>query len=320
MKQGKNFSKFYFLKKLPKKSDWILEFTQGPHSAHLFQVKKRIVCQTTDFQKADIVELFEYGKALFLDDRLQVTEKDEFLYHESIVHPALIIHPNPEKVLIIGGADGGAAYQVLKHRSVKKVFLVELDSVLTKLCKKHFVSINRGVFKKPKLTLINEDGRRFLKKTKERFDVVISDLTAPLLKPPAYLLFTKEFYKLVYDRLKDDGIFSLQADGVNCFSNRIFTAIYHTVGQVFPIIKASRVFIPSYDDSWGFIIASKKYDPEDLMLQEIRKRIKARGLRGLKYYDENIHKTMFVLPKHLRKAIKEQKKTIKEKNPLIVFQ
>lgn len=311
---------FSFIQKLPKNSKWILEFTQGPHSAHLFQVKKTIVHKKTKFQTADIVELFQYGKTLFLNERLQVSQADEFLYHEPITHPALITHPHPQKVLIIGGADGGVAYQVLKHKSIKKLFLVDIDAQLIKLCQKFLPEINRSIFKDPKLKVISADGRKFLSQTKEKgFDVIISDLTAPLLEPPSYLLFTEKFYQIVYDKLNKEGIFSLQADSANHLNNKNFTAIHKTVERIFPIVKGLRVFIPSYDDCWGFIVASKKYDPTLLSPSEIKLRIKKRGLEGLKFYDDKIHQSLFVLPKNLQVAIKKQKRIIRDKSPIITL-
>jgi spermidine synthase len=311
---------FSFTSKLPKNSKWILEFTQGPNSAHLFKVKKKICHQKTPFQTIDIVELFDFGKTLFLDERLQISEADEFFYHESIIHPALITHPNPKKVLIIGGADGGAAFQVLKHRSVRQLFLAEIDGALLKICQKFLPEINKGVFKNPKLKILITDGRKFLKETREKFDVIVTDLTAPLINPPSYLLFTEEFYKIIYDKLGKDGIFSLQADSTNSLSNEIFTAIFKTVGKVFPIAKAFEVFIPSYDNTWGFIIASKKYNPASLKPSEIKKRIEKRGLRDLKFYDENIHQRLFCLPKNLSEAIKKQKNIIRDNKPIITSQ
>ena len=311
---------FSFIRKFPKNSKWILEFTQGPHSAHLFQVKKTLVHKKTPFQTVDIVELFRYGKTLFLDERLQISQADEFLYHESIVHPALLTHPNPQKVLIIGGADGGTAYQTLKHKSIEKLFLVDIDAQLIKLCQKFLPEINRGVFKNPKLKVMPADGRKFLSETREKFDVVISDLTAPLLEPPSYLLFTEEFYRIVYDKLDKQGIFSLQADGANHINNKTFAAIHKTVGKVFPIVKGLRVFIPSYDDCWGFIIASKKYDPTLLEPTEIKTRMEKRGLKGLKFYDEKIHQSLFVLPKAIQTAIAKQKRVIKDNKPLVSFE
>ena len=311
---------YSFISKLPKNSHWILEFTQGPYSAHLFRVKKIITRQKTLFQAVDIVELFHYGKTLFLDERLQVAEADEFLYHESIVHPALITHVKPEKVLIIGGADGGTAYQVLKHQSVKELFIIEIDGKLVKLCKRFLPEINKQVFKNPKLKLFNTNGRRFLEETKEKFDIIISDLTAPLINPPSCQLFTKEFFKIVHDSLNRDGIFSLQADSVNHLNNEIFTAIHRTVAAVFPIVKAFHVFIPSYDSDWGFVIASKKYNPLSMKSSEIKRRIKKRGLKDLKFYDDKIHQSsLFVLPKNLREALKKQKKIIKDKSPVIAL-
>lgn len=311
---------FSFVRKLPKNSQWILEFTQGSNSAHLFRVKKTIIRKRTPFQTVEIVELFHYGKTLFLDERLQVSEFDEFLYHEAIAHPALICHPKPERVLIIGGADGGTARQVLKHKSIKKLFLVDIDAQLIKLCQKFLPEIHRSVFKSPKLKVISADGRKFLEETKEKFDVIISDLTAPLREPPSYLLFTEKFYQIVHEKLSKDGLFSLQADGVNHLNNKNFAAIHKTVTRIFPIARPLSVFIPSYDDSWGFIVASKKYDPVLLKPSDIKMRIKNRGLRGLKFYDEKIHQSLFTLPKNIQTAIRKQKKIIRDKNPIVSMQ
>lgn len=313
-------SHFSFVRKLPKDSKWMLEFTRGPHSAHLFQVRRRVIHQKTALQLVDIVELFKYGKTLFLDERLQVSQADEFLYHESISHPALTAHPDPQNVLIIGGADGGTAYQVLKHKSVKELFLVDIDGQLIQICKKFLPEIHRNVFKNKKLKTIAADGRKFLNETKKRFDVIISDLTAPLINPPSYLLFTKNFYQIVYDKLKKDGLFSLQVDNFNHFDNKTFSAIYKTLKEVFPLVKPFRVFISSYDDTWGFIIASKKYDPSTLLPSEVERRIKKRNLRGLKFYDGEIHRSLFVLPRNLREAVQKQKRTISDKSPISSLQ
>src|SRR3989344_3075815 len=311
---------FSFTAKLPKNSKWILEFTQGPNSAHLFRVKKKIFHQKTPFQTIDIVELFDFGKTLFLDERLQISEADEFFYSEAITHPALITHPNPKNILIIGGADGGAAFNALKHKSVKQVNLAEIDGDLVRVCQKFLPKIHWGVFKNPKLKVMVGDGKKFLEDAKENFDVIISDLTAPLLNPPSYLLFTEEFYRTVYGKLGKDGIFSLQADSTNPLCNEIFTAVFKTVAKVFPIARAFEVFVPSYDTTWGFIVASKKYDPTSLTLLEIKKRIAKRGLKNLKFYDENIHQKIFYLPKYLSDAIKKQKNIIRDKKPMIASQ
>jgi len=320
MKKNSSDSQFSFIRKLPRNSKWILEFTQGPHSAHLFEVKKKIHHKRTSFQTVDIVDLFHYGRTLFLDERLQVTQADEFLYHEAISHPALVAHPQPKKVLIIGGADGGAARQVLKHKSVESLVMVDIDGELMRLCKKFLKKINRSVFKNPKLKIFATDGREFLEKSKEKFDVIINDLTAPLTNPPSYLLFTKEFYRIVYDKLTKEGILSLQADSANHLNNKNFISICKTVEKVFPIVKPFSVFIPSYDDSWGFIIASKKYNPASLGEKEVKKRIKKRGLKDLKFYDEKIHQPLFVLPKIIRQATKKQKKIIRDNNPIVTLQ
>ncbi len=282
-----------------RKLNYIVEFTLGRNSAHLFKVKKKIANFKTPFQTVDFVDLFEYGKTLFLDGKLQVSQIDEFVYHETIVHPALLAHPNPKKVLVIGGADGGTIRQVLKHKTVKEVILVELDEKLMKFCQKFLPEINRGAYDDSRLKIICGDGRKFLTQTAEKFDAIISDLVAPLIHPPSYLLFTKEFFKIVFDKLNKDGIFSLQADGASTIDCQNFVLIYNTIKKIFPICRPLQTYVSFYDCPWGFIIASKKYDPLCLDNLKIKKRIKSRGLRDLKFYDEKIHSSLFILPKNL---------------------
>jgi spermidine synthase len=300
-----------------KNSTHILEFTLGSHSAHLFEIKKPIISTKTSFQTVDIVELFQYGKTLFLDKRLQASEVDEFIYHETIVHPALLTHPNPKKVLVIGGSDGGAINQVLKHKSVKEVILADLDGELVGLCQKYLPSISNGAYSDPRVKTFFGDGRKFLEDYPGKFDVIISDLVAPLVDPPSYLLFTEEFFKIVSDKLNPEGVFSLQADGASSIDCNNFAVIYNTVKKVFPICRPLQAYIPCYDCPWGFIVASKKSDPLKINSSQVEKRLEARGIKGLKFYDERIHQSLFTLPKNLLLEMAKQKKIITDKNPLV---
>lgn len=298
-------------------TDKITEFTHGEHSSHVFEVKEKIAHEKTKYQTVDIVKLYHYGKTLFLDNKLQTSEMDEFIYHESIVHPAMVSHPNPKNVLVIGGSDGGSVKEVLKHKCLEKVFMVDIDERAVELCKKFLPEVHQNCFNDPRLVLRCEDARKFLEKNKEKFDVIISDLTAPLVNPPSYLLFTKQFFKMVYSSLTEDGVFSLQADATNCIDSNTFTAIHKTLSEVFPIVKGFHSFIPSYDISWGFIIASKKNDPERLTEAQTSKILNERGVKNLRYYDGKLHPSLFVLPIYLRDAIKNQKNIIEDNKPII---
>jgi spermidine synthase len=297
----------------------IIEFTHGKHSAHMFQVKKRLAHEKTKYQTVDIVELYHYGKTLFLDKKLQCSEMDEFIYHESIVHPAMVTHPNPKNVLVIGGGDGGSVREVLKHNCVERVLMLEIDEKSTNLCKKFLPEIHQNCFANPKLTLIHQDARTFLEKNKEKFDVIISDLTAPVVNPPSYLLFTKQFFKIIYNSLNDDGVFSLQADSTSCIDTNIFTTILRTLSEVFPIVKGFQSFIPSYDITWGFIIASKKFCPETIKEKTVEGILKKRNVKNLRYYDGKMHSSLFILPRYLRDAIKNQKNIIEDNKPIISY-
>ena len=306
-----------FPDKLVRKLNYIAEFTLGRNSAHLFKVRRKIASVNTPYQVADFVELFEYGKTLFLDGKLQVSEVDEFVYHETIVHPALLTHPNPKKVLVIGGADGGTLRQVLKHKTVKEVTVIELDEKLLEACRKFLPEINKGAFKNKKVKIFYGDGRKFIEETNEKFDAIISDLVAPMISPPSYLLFTKEFFQIVFNKLNKDGVFSQQTDGASTIDCQNFALIYRTVAKVFPISRPLLTYVSFYDCPWGFVIASKKYDPLKLEQSEIKKRIRERGLSGLGFYDEKIHQSLFFFPKNLLVKFDKQKNIITDKSPLI---
>jgi len=155
-----------------------------------------------------------------------------------------------------------------------------------------------------------------LEKTKDKFDVIISDLTAPLEGSPAYLLFTKEFYKIVFDKLTDDGVFSMQADNTDCNDMALFTMNFRTLTQAFPIVRGLQSMMSSYVTPWGFLVASKKYDPLKLSSDDILKRIEKRKVKNLKLYDEEMHKSLFTLPRYLKDGIENQTKIISDDNPI----
>ena len=134
------------------------------------------------------------GKVLFLDKRIQSAQIDEYIYHESLVHPALITHPSPREVLVIGGGEGATLREVLRHSTVEKVIMVDIDRELVELCQKYLPEWSKGAFSNPKTDLIFKDARPFVEKTREKFDVIISDLTEPIEQGPSVFLFTEEFF------------------------------------------------------------------------------------------------------------------------------
>ncbi|MFP3236993.1 MAG: spermidine synthase, partial [Vulcanisaeta sp.] len=157
------------IENVSKEGTWFMEFNT-PFSWHVRGIKRVLYSGTTRYQRIAVVEFEDLGKALILDGKTQSTLYDEFIYHESLVHPAMITHPNPKKVLILGGGEGATAREVLKHRSVEEVVMVDIDEDVIKISKEYLPEMNQGVFENPKLKLVIDDGRKFVSNTKDKYD------------------------------------------------------------------------------------------------------------------------------------------------------
>ena len=299
-------------------ANWFSEFVT-PNFIQQFSIKDIIHSGKTKYQSVEIIDSIPFGRCLILDGKVQSSEKDEFIYHEALVHPAMLLHPHPEEVLIIGGGEGATLREALAHRTVKRVVMVDLDKEVIELCRKFLPSWHQGSFEDERLELLHLDARKYIEETERRFDVIIIDLTEPLRDSPAYLLYTKEFYQMVKDRLTDDGIISLQA-GTTCLGlTAAFTAINSTLKAVFPIVAPYEANIPSFGGTWGFSLASKKYNPVELSPEELDSRISGRIKNPLRFYDGIAHQGLFHTPKHLREAIENETRIITEEKPLFIY-
>ncbi len=291
---------------------WFLEsFTKN--QLHSFKVKRIITSFFTKFQKIDIVELEIFGKTLFLNGKIQSSEIDEFIFHESLVLPSIVTHPSPSDVLIIGGGEGATLREVLKDRSVKNAIMVDIDKELVEECEKHLPEWSKGAFKDKRAKIYFEDGEKFIEKIDQKFDIVILDLSEPVEDAPSVGLFTKEFYQKIYGVLKDDGIISLQAGSTDPFYCQFFSSIAKTLQDVFPIVRPYWTFVFSFRMPWGFVYASKKYDPLNLEEEKILERMEKRGINSQRFYHPGIHKALFSLPVYLIESIKSASIITKEK-------
>lgn len=294
---------------------WFLEsFTKN--QLHSFKVKKIISSHFTKFQKVDILELEIFGKTLFLNGKIQSAEIDEFIFHESLVLPSLLTLPEPSDVLIIGGGEGATLREVLKDRTVKNAIMVDIDKELVEECEKHLPEWSNGAFKDKRAKIYFEDGKEFVEKTDKKFDLVILDLSEPVEDAPSIELFTKEFYQKIYEVLKDDGIVSVQAGSTDPFYCHFFSSIAKTLEGVFPVVRPYWTFVFSFRMPWGFVCASKKYDPLKIEEGELKKRMEKRGINSRKFYHEGIHKALFSLPIYLIESIKSAPVITKD-NPLL---
>ncbi|KAF8695062.1 hypothetical protein HU200_037670 [Digitaria exilis] len=227
------------------------------------------------YQEIALLDTKHFGKALIIDGKMQSTEMDEFIYHESLVHPPFLFHPNPKTVFIMGGGEGSAAREVLRHKTVQRVIMCDIDQEVVDFCRT-YLTVNREAFGSNKLCLIINDARVELEKSREKYDVIVGDLADPVEGGPCYQLYTKSFYEhIVKPKLNDHGIFVTQAGPAGVLTHKeVFSSIYNTLKNVFKYVQAYTAHVPSFADTWGWVMASEY--PFDLNAQQINERIKNR--------------------------------------------
>jgi spermidine synthase len=294
---------------------WHIEF-YAPDEAHMRGVNEIYASEQTPFQKVEVLRSSHYGKCLILDGYTQSAQVDEFIYHENLVHPAMVTCKNPKKVVIIGGGEGATLYEVLRHKSVEKAWMIDIDQRVVELCDKYMPEWHRGAFKDPRVTLLFEDGRKFLENSKEKYDVIIIDIPEPVEEGPAYLLYTEEFYRIVSDHLNEDGVIALQSGCSAVKELRCLAAINKTLHKVFPLVYSWAANIPSFDIPWSFTMASKTTDPRKLKREDVNRILLERGVTGLRNYDGETHEGLFFVPKYIRDAFDECQDVIRDDKPL----
>jgi len=243
---------------------------------------------TSKFQEIEVVNSEAFGKILLIDSVIMLTEADEFCYHEMITHVPLCVHPDAEKVLVIGGGDGGTVREVLKHDNIKLIDVCEIDEKVIEVSKKHFPNLANS-FSDRRVKIYCEDGNQFIKKHQNEYDLIIVDSSDPI--GPAEVLFKKEFYQSMYYALNERGIIVSQAESF-FYHKEIIKNLFSFIREMFPISDYYYTLVPTYPSGIiGFTFCSKKYHPIKNFNQQ-----KSFKLKNLKYYDEDIHKASFVLP------------------------
>ncbi len=298
-------------------SRWFLELSTS-HEVNLHSLEEIIHKSQSPFQKVEIVKLGSFGKALVLDGKIQSTESDEFIYHESLIHPAMITSETPRKILIAGGGEGASIREVLKYPTVERVYLVDLDEDVVEVCKKHLTEWHQDAFTNPKVKVYFQDSRKFISATNELFDIIILDLPEPEKSGPALMLYTKEFYEEIYNHLTDKGIMVTQATSIAVNNYRSYTAIFHSIRQVFPLVHGYWASVPSFYTPWGFVVASKGPDPTLLKKDIIEEKLASLS-RELRFYDAETHTGLFSLPKFLREALKKEDRINTDSSPLSFY-
>jgi spermidine synthase len=283
---------------------WVGEaFTPDDIWQHRIQ-KTFMRCQTP-FQEMMIVESGLYGKALVLDGRWQTCTGDEFLYHEPLVHTPFVVHGEPRRVLIAGGADGGAAREALKWNNVEEILLVDIDQAAVEACREWLPEIHQGSLDDNRVRIEIGDAFEVISKTRG-WDVIIADLTDPIESGPAYKLFTREFFANCLRALAPGGVFMNQAGSLSPPLIEPLARTVKTISSVFRDVIVVSAFVPTYGSPWGMALASdnsldRSPDPE-----RINRLLKSSTSGAMKMFDGETMLGLLQSPRYVRQRIEAE--------------
>jgi spermidine synthase len=271
-------------------------FEKDPYAPiqYVYDVEKVHHKSKSPYQEIMVIENSYFGKVLVLDGVVQITEKDEFFYHEMLVHPVMHAHPDPKKVIVIGGGDGGTVREVLKHDTVEKVYFIEIDEEVINVSKKFFPTVACSIDDK-RVEIKCMDGAEFVKERKGDIDVIIVDSTD--IVGFAKSLFTVEFFKSVKDALSDNGMFVTLSESLH-FHKDLVIEVQEAMKLLFPVVDLYTANIATYAGNWWtFSAASKKYD-----LRQMRREFNIHT----RFYTEEIHNQAFLPPKLYERLMKKE--------------
>jgi spermidine synthase len=280
----------------PSIEGWVSE--DQPYDVRLsLKINRSLYSQKSEFQQVDVVETTGYGRMLLLDGLVMTTERDEFVYHEMITHIPLLAHPNPKRVLVVGGGDGGTVREVLKHPSVESVVLCEIDGLVIEACRQYLPTI-AGQLGDPRVTLNVADGVAYMATQTEAFDVILMDSTDPM--GPGEGLFTEAFYTDVKRALRPGGVVAAQTESP--WANpRELQLVYGVLRAIFPRVDCYIGHIPTYPGGlWSWGIAQKEgLDPLALLDMTRVATIAA----TTRYYTPELHQAAFALPAYVKQLL-----------------
>lgn len=271
------------------------------YSIHTNEVLTQAI---SPFQRVEVHHSESFGRLLVLDGSFNVSEKDEFFYHENLVHVAACTHPRPATALIIGGGDGGAAEELLKHACIQSVTMVEIDQTVIDVARTYLQAIHRGVISEstghPKLQVHIADGFDFIKSSTNRFDLIILDLTDP--GGPSTPLYTADFYQSCAARLNPGGLLGLHIASPFAQQNRIVSTLT-ALSSAFEIVRPYMVTVPLSGGPWMMACASNTLDPAMLSAAAVNTRLATRGISDLQFYNGSTHLASMALPNFVRRVV-----------------
>ncbi|HEY7944041.1 MAG: polyamine aminopropyltransferase [Burkholderiales bacterium] len=253
------------------------------------------------FQAIEVHDTLAFGTLFRLDGHFMTSEKDEFYYHENLVHVAAIAHPAPTTALIIGGGDGGSAEELLKYGTIKSVTLVEIDLAVVDIARKYLARVHRGALADPRLTLNVEDGLAFVRAATGTYDLIVLDLTDP--GGPSQPLYDVDFYRACAARLNPSGLMTLHLASPVAHPERVRAGMAE-LRAAFPIVVPYLVPIPLYGGLWMMACASAAVNTSYLTPLEVDRRISQRGIGDLQYYNGDVHRAAMALPNFVRELVR----------------
>jgi len=268
--------------------DWL-----NANSGYGFTARQRLQTIESPYQRVEVYDTPQFGKLFRLDGRLMTSEKEEFFYHECMTHPALLTHPNPQSVLVIGGGDGGSSEEIFKHPSIKRIVMAELDAAVIDVARTHLGEIHKGALDDPRLEIRIGDGFEYVKSTNEKFDVIVLDITDP--DTPAFHLYSEDFFRMCRDRLNPGGMLTLHL-GTPVYAPETVRKNAANLRKVFRQVHPLALFIPLYGSLWCLGVASDSANPRLMTAEAISARLRERRIGGLSYYNAELHAGLFALP------------------------
>jgi spermidine synthase len=267
-----------------------LTFRPSPHFSYTFEGARLVETIDSPYQRIDVWDTPMLGTLFTLDGRPMTSVGDEFIYHECMVHPAALAHPAPRRVLILGGGDGGAARQWLKHPGVERIVVAELDATVVAMARQHLGDVHRGALDDPRVDIAIGDAALFVRLTDERFDAVVFDLTPP--DSPASALYTRAFYETLRTRLMPGATLSIHL-GSPIFHRSRVIALRDDLRATFRHVAMMHAYVPLYGSPWLMAVASDALDAGALPSEMAAARAAERRIAGLEYYDASRHAALF---------------------------
>jgi spermidine synthase len=284
----------------------MIEEPLGGGELHAHQVQRVLLEGRTRLQRFQIVELSRYGRAMVIEGRVQSTEQDEYIYHESLIYPAYVLRPRLRRVLCLGGANGGMLRELRKLPGFEEVVLIDVDPELCEASKQHLPHMHRDAFRDARFQVGFGSIRSAMMGMRGRFDAIFADLPDATAEGETRWLFTLEFYRDIQALLEPAGIFVTQAGAASHLHGRFFASVLRTAREVFRYATPYAISVPSYGVPWGFVMASDGSDPGALNEQRIASALASLEQETLRSYDLVTHRHMFNLPRALREVLERE--------------